>query len=148
MEEARQSPPGPSVSRGAAGFTLVELLVVLAILGLLMGVVMPPIIHHFERAKSEIARIDIQNLDSALDLFHLDVGRYPTLHEGLAALLNRPEGIDSWQGPYLKQKALPTDPWGHPYQYRMPGEHGAYDLYSGGPDSADPADAKTKIANW
>src|SRR5579872_2955634 len=83
----------------ARGFTLVELLVVLVILGLLMGLVLPPVIRHLGRAKSEVARLDIGNIESALDLYRLDVGRYPNQREGLAALVDKPAGIERWQGP-------------------------------------------------
>lgn len=140
----------PAAASNTAGFTLVELLVVLAILGLLMGLVMPPIIHHFERAKAQVAHLEIENLESALDLFRLDVGRYPSQREGLVALVEKPAGLDRWQGPYLKQRSLPNDPWGHPYRYRIPGQHGDFDLYSLGASDADDdaAAAKPEITNW
>jgi general secretion pathway protein G len=140
----------PATASKTAGFTLVELLVVLAILGLLMGLVMPPIIHHFERAKAQVAHLEIENLESALDLFRLDVGRYPSQREGLVALVEKPASLDRWQGPYLKQRYLPNDPWGHPYRYRIPGQHGDFDLYSLGASDADDdaAAAKPEITNW
>ncbi len=99
----------------------------LAILGMLMGLVLPPVIPHRSRAKSAVARLDIGNIGSALDICRLDVGRYPTQSEGLAALIQKPASPDRWQGPYLKQKQVPTDPWGRPYRDRMPGEHGEFD---------------------
>lgn len=133
----------------SAGFTLVELLVVLAILGLLMGLVLPPVVKHLGRARSEIARLDIGNLESALDMFKLDVGRYPSQPEGIVALIEKPTGLDRWQGPYLKKKAIPMDPWGHPYRYRIPGEHGEFDLYSLGADDAPGgAGENADVTNW
>jgi len=113
------------------GFTLIELLVVLAILSLLIGVVAPRVIDYFSRSKVDIARLQIDQLGSALDLFRLDVGRYPTSQEGLGGLVGRPGGAASWRGPYLKGTSVPTDPWGRSYQYRSPGTEGrAYDLFS------------------
>jgi general secretion pathway protein G len=117
-----------------AGFTLVELLVVLAILGLLVAAVAPPVIRYLGRAKVDTAHLEVKNIATALDLFMIDVGRYPTQEEGLAALVTNP-GIAKWQGPYLKSKGAPLDPWDHPYQYRIPGTEGhEYDLFSLGPD--------------
>jgi general secretion pathway protein G len=144
-------PPADPRRRPAAsaGFTLVELLVVLAILGLLIGLVAPPIIKYFGRAKTDVAKIDIRNIESSLDLFRLDVGRYPTQQEGLAALVEKPGGLDRWQGPYIKQKTTPTDPWNHPYHYRIPGEHGDYDLYSLGADDAPGGTGENQdVVNW
>jgi general secretion pathway protein G len=132
-----------------AGFSLIELLVVLAILGLLIGLVAPPVIRYFGRAKTDVAKVQIHDLESALDLYRLDLGRYPTQSEGMAALVEKPPGLDRWQGPYLKQRTVPTDPWGHPYRYRMPGEHGEYDLYSLGADDAPGGTGENQdITNW
>ena len=116
------------------GFTLIELLVVLAILGLIAAFVTPQVLNYLARAKVEAAHIQAENIASALDLFKLDVGRYPTQAEGLAALVKKPVGLPSWNGPYLKERNVPLDPWGRPYVYKIPGDHSAYELYSRGPD--------------
>jgi general secretion pathway protein G len=129
----------PPPTRREAGFTLVELLVVLAILGLLIGVVAPQVIRYLGRAKVDTANYETKNIETALDLFMIDAGRYPTQQEGLGALVANP-GVGKWEGPYLKSKGVPVDPWGHPYQYRMPGTDGRdYDLYSLGPDGTGTA---------
>jgi general secretion pathway protein G len=126
-----------SSSRRAAGFTLIELLVVLAILGLLVGLVAPQVMKYLGRARTDTARIDIQNIEVALDLFHLDLARYPTQEEGLKALVQQPSGLEHWQGPYLKQGHEPVDPWRRPYHYQIPSQHGGeYDLYTLGADDA------------
>jgi len=116
--------------RREAGFTLIELLVVLAILGMLVALATPQVLKYLERAKVETAGIEVKNLQGALDLYLLDVGHYPTQQEGLAALVQNPGSLPSWRGPYLKTTTLPNDPWGHPYQYRIPGQNGDYDIYS------------------
>jgi len=116
-----------------AGFTLVELLVVMFIIGLLAALVAPNFLSRGEQAKVVAAKAQIELFGTALDAFHLDVGRYPTSQEGLPALRERPAGAERWDGPYLK-KDIPQDPWQHPYVYRSPGEKGAYDLFSYGAD--------------
>jgi len=124
------------------GFTLIELLVVLAILSLLVGVVAPRVMDYFSRSKVDVAKLQIDQLGSALDLFRLDVGRYPTSQEGLGALVARPGGAQQWRGPYLKGTSVPADPWGRAYQYRSPGTEGrGYDLFSLG-DNAAGTDAR------
>jgi len=122
--------------RREAGFTLIEMMVVMVIIGLLVALVGPNFIKQGENAKVKAARAQIEMLGTALDTFRLDVGRYPTTQEGLAALRQRPFGADRWDGPYLK-KDIPRDPWDHPYLYRSPGEGGhPYDLVSYGADGA------------
>lgn len=117
------------------GFTLVELLVVLAILGLLVAVATPQVLKYLGKAKVDTAQIEIKSLSTALDLFMIDNGRYPSQQEGLTVLVANPGNLPSWRGPYLKASAVPLDPWGHPYQYRIPGQRGEYDLYTAGPDA-------------
>ena len=117
------------------GFTLLELLVVLAILGLLIGLVAPAALRQLGSAKEKIAHQSIERLASVLDIYKLDVGTYPTTEQGLQALLVRPEGTEHWSGPYVKGEKVPEDPWGHPFLYRMPSQRPGhdYDLYSLGP---------------
>lgn len=119
------------------GFTLVEILVVITIIGLIMGLVGPRVLTYLGESKSKAAAIQIQSLSSALDLYYLDMGRYPTSAEGLAALVRRPAGASSWNGPYLKNNAVPLDPWGRPYRYKAPGDHGPYDIVSLGGDGQE-----------
>ncbi|RKQ55426.1 general secretion pathway protein G [Vogesella indigofera] len=118
---------------GSAGFTLLELLVVLVIIGLLAGYVAPRYFAQVGKAEVKTAQAQVDALEKSLDQYRLDTGRYPTTEQGLAALYSRPADEPKWQGPYLK-KAPPPDPWGRPYQYRQPGERGEYDLYSYGKD--------------
>ena len=116
------------------GFTLVELLVVLVILGLVMGLAGPRVLGYLSSSRERAAKLQIESFASALDLFFLDNGRYPTAGEGLQALVQRPPSADGWGGPYLKQPAVPADPWGRPYEYRAPGTSGPYAILSLGPD--------------
>ncbi len=118
---------------GQEGFTLIEILVVITIIGLIMGLVGPRVLNYLGQSKAKTADIQISSLASALDLYYLDNGRYPTTNEGLTALVKRPAGASNWNGPYLKGSAVPLDPWGNSYVYRQPGQHGAYDLSSNGP---------------
>jgi len=119
------------------GFTLVEILVVITIIGLIMGLVGPRVLSYLNESKVKAAAIQIQSFSSALDLFYLDLGRYPTSSEGLAALVQRPGGSSGWNGPYLKSALVPNDPWGHPYRYRSPGEHGPFEIVSLGSDGKE-----------
>lgn len=131
-----------------SGFTLLELLVVLVILGLLVAYVAPRYFGQVGKSEVKIAKAQIRALEDALDQYRLDVGRYPGTEQGLAALNNKPTGEMRWQGPYLK-KALPNDPWGNPYQYSMPGQHGEFDLYSLGKDGQPGGTGEAAdITNW
>ncbi len=116
-----------------SGFTLLELLVVMVIIGLLVGYVAPRYFTQLGKSEIKAARAQISALSKALDLYRLDTGHYPPQEAGLQALATAPEGVGGWQGPYL-EKALPLDPWGQPYQYRIPGERREYDLFSYGKD--------------
>lgn len=118
----------------SGGFTLVELLVVLVILGLVMGLVGPRVLGYLSSSRERAAKLQIEAFSSALDLFYLDIGRYPTTSEGLGALVKRPASVDSWSGPYLKQNAVPADPWGRPYEYRVPGRATPYAITTLGAD--------------
>lgn len=130
------------------GFNLLELLVVLVIIGLLVGYVAPRYFGQVEKSEIKTAQAQINALEKAIDQFRLDMGRYPSNEEGLDALTNAPAGNARWQGPYLK-KAAPQDPWGQPYQYRIPGAHGEFDLYSLGPDGKPGGEGKfADIGNW
>ena len=137
------------MSRREAGFTLIELLVVLAILGLIVALVTPQVLKYLARAKLDAAHIQIENLADALDFFKKDVNRYPMQQEGLQALIQAPPGVAEWNGPYIKQKKLPLDPWGRPYNYRIPGEHGEYDLYTLGATNAPGGTGDNQaVTNW
>ena len=122
---------------GEEGFTLVEMLVVISIIGLIMGLVGPRVLNYLSESKVKAARIQLQSFGSALDLFFLDAGRYPSSSEGLAALVQRTPGVSAWNGPYVKGGNLPNDPWNHPYLYRSPGEHAPYDIISYGSDGQE-----------
>jgi general secretion pathway protein G len=117
-----------------AGFTLVEMLVVIAIIGLIMGLIGPRVLNYLSESKVKAARIQLQSFQSALDLFYLDAGRFPSSAEGLTALVRPTPGVAAWNGPYLKGGAVPNDPWNHAYVYRSPGERGPYDIVSYGAD--------------
>ncbi len=129
------------------GFTLIELLVVITILGLLALLVAPKMLGRVGPAKQKAAQAQIELFGTALDTFRLDVGMYPTTSEGLQALRTNP-GIEGWNGPYL-QKEIPQDPWGNPYAYISPGNHGEYDLISLGADKIQGGEGENQdIVNW
>src|SRR5262245_60163245 len=131
------------------GFTLVELLVVLAILGLLVAIAAPQVMRQLGTAKNETAGIQIEKLGGVLDLYRLEVGAYPTTSEGLDALVDRPVSVPTWNGPYLKNSASLIDPWGRPYQYRSPGEHGTYDLWTLGADGKPGGGGEDRdVSSW
>lgn len=136
-------------ARGEGGFTLIEILVVIAIIALIMSLVGPRVLNYLGESKVKAAKIQIQSFGSALDLFNLDTGRYPSTAEGLTALVQSPGTIPAWNGPYLKGSVLPNDPWGKAYVYRSPGEHGPYDIMSYGSDSQEGGTGTAAdIASW
>ena len=133
----------------ARGFTLVEILVVITIIGLIMGLVGPRVLNYLSDSKAKAAKIQIESLASAIELYYLDTGRYPSSSEGLNSLLVRPGNVSGWNGPYLKGNGLPSDPWGKPYIYRTPGQHGAYDVISLGADGQEGgAGAAADVVSW
>ena len=130
-----------------AGFTLLEILVVIAILGLLIGLVAPAALRQLSGARNSVARQSIERIGSVMELYKLDVGSFPSTEQGLQALAMRPSGVSDWNGPYLKGDAAPLDPWNHPYSYRNPSQRAGheYDLCSAGP--AGDASAAAQICN-
>ena len=131
-----------------SGFTLIELIVVVVIIGLLAWLVLPQFIRQEEKAKLKATRAQIELLGTALDTFRLDIGRYPTTEEGLQALRQKPATLDRWDGPYIK-KELPEDPWGKPYVYKSPGDHGPYDIISYAADGVPGGEGDNRdITSW
>ena len=122
---------------GQRGFTLVEMLVVISIIGLIMGLIGPRVLNYLSESKVKAAKIQLQSFAGALDLFYLDAGRFPSTSEGLAALMQRTPGVAAWNGPYLMGNVLPNDPWSHPYAYRAPGNHAPYEITSYGSDGQE-----------
>jgi general secretion pathway protein G len=127
------------------GFTLVEMLVVITIIGLIMALVGPRVLNYLSESKVKAARIQIESFSSALDLFYLDNGRYPSSSEGLPALVQRPANSLAWNGPYLKTSSVPADPWGRPYKYRSPADHAPYEITSAGPSGEAAASGAAEI---
>ncbi|MBU0592641.1 MAG: type II secretion system major pseudopilin GspG [Gammaproteobacteria bacterium] len=137
------------LSRHQWGFTLIELLVVLVILGLLASLAGPKVINYLGGAKSDSAKLQIEEFGASLDLFKLETGRYPSTQEGLQALVQQPSGLVGWNGPYLKKKMVPKDPWGNEYRYVSPGQYGAYDLSSLGGDNKEGGESENKdVSSW
>jgi general secretion pathway protein G len=136
-------------ARRAHGMTLIEILVVLTLIGIVMGIVGGNYLGQGEKAKAKAARIEIEQIGQTLDLFKLEIGRYPTTQEGLQALITAPSGVTNWNGPYWKKSTLPKDPWTNEYHYESPGQHGAYDLWSYGADGKEGGDGVNKdITSW
>jgi len=149
LPDSRRIPmPGSRNKSQPHGFTLLELLVVMVIIGLLAGYVGPRYFSQIGKSEVKAARAQIDALGKALDQYRLDTGRYPTTEQGLRALNAPPAGETRWGGPYL-QKAVPLDPWGKPYQYMSPGQYGEYDLFSLGKDGyAGGTDTSADIVSW
>ena len=132
----------------STGFTLLELLVVMVIIGLLAGYVGPKYFGQIGKSETKVARAQLDALEKALDQYRLDTGHYPAPDSGLAALIEKPPNETKWDGPYLK-KIVPMDPWGRPYIYKLPGEHGEYDLVSYGKDGQPGGSGEASdIVNW
>jgi general secretion pathway protein G len=133
----------------ARGFTLIELLVVLAILAMLAGLVGPRVMKQLSGSKTKTARLQLEDLSAAMDLYRLDVGYYPSTEEGLESLVRKPDDNKKWNGPYLKKTQVPKDPWGYDFQYTYPGEHGDFDLYSLGADNTEGGDGENiDVTSW
>jgi general secretion pathway protein G len=144
----RRTRPRPHLDR-ERGFTLIEMLVVITIIGMIMALVGPRVLNYLSDSKVKAAKIQIESFTSALDLFYLDTGRYPSTSEGLAALVETTTAIPAWNGPYLKGGKVPADPWGHSYTYRAPGEHGSYDIVSLGSDGQQGGSGNAaEITSW
>lgn len=130
------------------GFTMMELLIVLVIIGLLAALVGPTLYKQISPAKASVAKAQIQNFMSALDAYFIDTGRFPSSQQGLGALRDKPSSVSGWNGPYL-QKELPSDPWGNPYVYRSPGRNGGYEIISYGSDGAAGGEGDARdINSW
>ncbi|TAK85255.1 MAG: type II secretion system protein GspG [Aquabacterium sp.] len=148
MNTYQSAPRGLRASRISRGFTLLELLVVLVIIGLLAGYVGPQFFKQIGKAEVKTAKSQVDALVKGLDQYRLDVGRYPTTEQGLGALWTRPSDEPRWAGPYLR-KEVPKDPWSRDYQYRSPGEHGEFDLYSLGKDGREGGTGEDEdVTSW
>jgi general secretion pathway protein G len=144
----RRAFPRGGIRRGCGGFTLLELLVVIVIIGLLAGYVGPRYFSQVGKSEIQVARAQIDALEKALDQYRLDTHRYPSAEEGLSVLTAKPTSVANWNGPYLK-KSVPNDPWGQPYVYRTPGQRGEFDLISYGRDGKPGGTGQeADIGNW
>ena len=135
--------------RDDGGFTLLEMLVVLAIMGLLAAIIAPQVLKYLGTSRTQTAKVQIQNVVAALELYRLDVGHYPTQEEGLNAVITAPPTAAGWNGPYLQRPSALNDPWGQPYLYRNPGKHGEIDVYSLGSDKQEGGTGEAAdVGNW
>jgi general secretion pathway protein G len=149
MMDAKILSKTASDKRKSAGFTLLELLVVLAILGLLAAIVGPQVIKYLGSSKTQTATVQVKNIAAGLELFRLDAGRYPAPDEGLQALMAQPANVPIWNGPYMGQASGLIDPWGNPYRFKTPGDHGEIDVFSLGSDNAPGGAGEAKdVGNW
>lgn len=136
------------IQKGEKGFTLIEVLIVMVILGLLAALVAPRMFGKVGKSRQKAAKSQIALFETALDTYRLDVGKYPTTEQGLEALRVKPEDAERWDGPYLP-KEIPADPWGHAYVYRSPGENGDFDIISLGGDGKDGGEGEDEdVVNW
>lgn len=140
---------GRRATEGEAGFTLIELLVVMVILVLLAGLVAPRVMGYLSSSRTKTAKVQIESLSTSLELFKLDVGRYPNEREGLPALVARPGNAAKWNGPYLQKDKVPADPWGNAYSYRYPGRGGRFEIWSLGADGQEGGQGEDQdVASW
>jgi len=136
-------------SKSQAGFTLLELLVVLGIIAMLAGIVGPQVMKHLGESKTKAAKVQVEDFSAALDMYKLDMGKYPTSDQGLQALIEAPEGSKRWNGPYLRKAKTPADPWQNEYHYASPGAHGKFDLFTYGADDKEGGEGEDQdINNW
>ncbi len=136
-------------ARAQRGFTLLELLVVLVILGMLAALAGPRVMKYIASSKTDTTKLQIEELSAALDMYKLEVGRHPNTQEGLQALVEAPGGATNWNGPYLKKKTVPKDPWGVEYRYVSPGQHGSVDISSFGADGREGGEGEDRdVVSW
>src|SRR5436190_18684398 len=134
----------PTLRRDERGMTLIEILVVLVLIGIVMGIVGSNFLGRGEKAKADAAKIEIGQIAQSLDLFKLEVGRYPTTQEGLQALISAPAGVNNWNGPYWKKSSVPKDPWGTEYKYSSPAANAPYEIISLGADGREGGEGPNK----
>lgn len=136
-------------SKAQSGFTLLELLVVLGIIAMLAGIVGPQVMKHLGESKTKASKVQVEDFSAALDMYKLDMGKYPTTEQGLQALIEAPEGSKRWNGPYLKKAKMPVDPWQNEYHYLSPGAHGKFDLFTYGADDKEGGEGEDQdVNNW